>query len=60
MRKMRDALSNYKKIEASQAVQKYLKGLVVARKFEPVYVKMRLTNNMIFFENLDQHRRTSA
>ena len=37
-----------------------MRGLVVARKYEPVYVKMRLTDNLEWFDGLRKARKTDA
>jgi hypothetical protein len=41
-----DRMINRKNVRSSIKIQSLLKGLLVAKKFEPVYVKMRLTDNL--------------
>lgn len=41
-------------------MQKFMRGLVIARKYEPVYVKMRLTDNLAFFDGLKNRRQEDA
>lgn len=42
---------NHVKIKSTINIQKLLKGFRISKKFEHVYVKMRLTDNMTFFDN---------
>ena len=51
MRKLRDAVKNQKKNKKSSMIQKYLKGFITAKVYEPVYVKMRMTDHFEFFDN---------
>ena len=38
--------------KASLSIQKYLKGLIIAKQYEEFYVKMRLTDNLGFFKGM--------
>jgi len=42
---------NHSKIQSSNIIKKLLKGFTVAKKYEHVYVKMRLDDNLAYFEN---------
>jgi len=42
---------NHSKIKSSNIIKKLLKGFTVAKKYEHVYVKMRLDDNLAYFEN---------
>jgi len=48
-RGMQFAVVNHKKNIKSSLIQKYLKGLVIAKKYEPVYVKLRMDDHFEFF-----------
>jgi hypothetical protein len=57
---MRDSLLNHKVNKSSIRIQSMLKGLIVAKKYEPVYVKMRLTDNLELFEKQKGDRHDTA
>ena len=42
---------NREKIKSSDIIKKLLKGFKVAKKYEHVYVKIRLTDNLAHFDN---------
>tara|TARA_B110000285_G_scaffold217639_1_gene266228 strand:+ start:446 stop:718 length:273 start_codon:yes stop_codon:yes gene_type:complete len=50
MRKFIKTIKDHKKNAKGSVIQKYLKGLIVAKKYEPYYIEMRLTNNLKYFE----------
>jgi hypothetical protein len=49
---MIDRIQNYKQNKSSIKIQSMLRGLLVAKKYEHVYVKMRLTDNLHNFEKM--------
>ena len=55
-----DRIFNKVKHTSSSLVQKYLKGLKIARTVEHVYVKIRLDDNLAFFEKMGEHRKVSS
>ena len=52
MRKLMMTVQQHRQHHHSCMIQKYLKGYPVAQKFEHVYVKMRLSDNLKHFEDM--------
>ena len=46
--------------KSSVKIQSMLKGLLVAKKYEHVYVKMRLTDNLEFFDKQKGQKEENA
>ncbi len=59
-RKFQEHLINHNFHKASASVQKFLKGFVVSKKYEQVYIRIRLTDNIKFFDNFKEHLKCSA
>ena len=51
---------NREKIKSSNIIKKLLKGFKVAKKFEHVYVKMRLTDNLAHFDDQKGYLKINA
>ena len=60
MRRFRDSIINHKKSKATTNVQKFLKGYKVAKKYEEVYIHLRLTKNLEYFEDVKKQRTDDA
>lgn len=54
MRRFRDSIINHKKSKATTNVQKYLKGYHVAKKYEEVYINLRLHKNLEYFADVQK------
>ena len=57
---MRDAMLHHRVNKSSVKIQSLLKGLLVAKKYEHVYVKMRLTDNLELFDQQKGNRQENA
>lgn len=55
-----DRIFNKVKHTSSSLVQKYLKGLKIAKVYEHVYVKIRLDDNLAFFDKMGDKRKTDS
>lgn len=55
MRRFRDSIINHKKSKATTNVQKYLKGYNVAKKYEEVYINLRLHKNLEYFADVKKN-----
>jgi hypothetical protein len=51
-RSFQNALKNHMSYRAALKIQKYLKGLIVAKKYEKEYYRIRFTENMAFFDQV--------
>ena len=59
-RKLQDSIVHNKVHTAGSTIQKYLKGLIISKKYEEVYVNLRLTKNLDFFQNQRKQLEISA
>lgn len=60
MRQFRDGIVNHGANSACVKIQKFMKGYLVSRKFEPVKINLRLNKNFDFFDEMKEHLRESA
>ena len=51
-RQLQERIMHRQENKATIKLQKYLRGFVVAKEYEPVYVKMRLTDNIEHFKGV--------
>lgn len=49
-RQFRDGIANHGRYKACVKIQKYLKGLIVAKKFEPKIIKLRMLDHFDHFD----------
>ena len=57
----RDRIKEHRRHITSTMIQKYMKGFPVAQKFEEVYIKMRLHDNIDYFQKMrSEQLRTEA
>lgn len=60
MRKFIKSIKDHKKNSKASIIKTFMKGYIVAKKWEPVYIKMRLTNNLKELEKNNIVRRQEA
>lgn len=60
MRSFRDGIANYGQNLACIKIQKFLKGYLVSKKFEPIKIDRRLTQNFRFFEQMREQQVTDS
>ncbi len=48
----KDIVRTKEQNKASFSIQKYLKGLIIAKQYEEFYVKMRLDDNLDYFQGM--------
>ena len=51
MKRFIRSIKDHKKIDAGLKIQKFMKGLVVAKKYEHVYIDIRLHRNLKHFDD---------
>ena len=47
-----ERLKSYQRTRAAVVIQKYIKGKIVAAKYETQFIKMRLANHAEYFDNM--------
>jgi hypothetical protein len=53
-------IKDHKKNAAGTMIQQYLKGMLVAQKYEPFYRDMRLKQTHDYFSEMKLHMHTTA
>ena len=59
-RQMQHKITNHKSNKASVQIQKFMRGLTIAKKVEHVYIKMRMTDHINYFDQMKKGMRYKA